>query len=134
MQLTEEIKKTTLSVLSSLGTIVTPSLKIGAKDDVFSLVSFDYNYQALTMAGNNRLKGTFDMDFLVSPAPPNKEPLNDYDSIINHFESTYPLLFKNAGIQVFNVTYGSATYVVDKTTGISSVIFSVNIVATIRKQ
>lgn len=133
MGFTETVKQTTLDVMN-LYQPVSLSLSTGRDRDVFSLVSFDNQFEAANYNGNERLRGTFNIDFLISPKPGvNKNPSTDYDSLVKHFESTYPMTFKNAGITVLTVVYGNSTVVTDKTTGSTSLVFSLNIEALERK-
>jgi len=133
MNLTEKVKTNTIKVLSELEP-VTNSLSTGRQKDVFSLVTFDYQLEALNYAGNSRLKGQFDMQFLVSPMPGNSHPLSSYDEIVSHFESHYSPVFENDGVRVLYVNYGNSTLVTDKTTGSSSIVFSINIDAIEKRQ
>ncbi|HGK4843925.1 TPA: hypothetical protein ACJ2XA_004270 [Kluyvera georgiana] len=132
MGFTETVKQTTLDVMN-LYQPVSLSLSTGRDRDVFSLVSFDNQFEAANYDGNSRLRGTFNIDFLISPKAGTKSPSSDYDSLVKHFESTYPIAFKNAGITVLTLGYGNSTVVTDKTTGSTSLVFSLNIEALERK-
>lgn len=133
MNLTEKVKTNTIAVLKDLQP-VTNSLKTGRGKDVFSLVTFDYQMEASNFAGNSRLKGQFDMQFLVSPMDGHKQPLSNYDEIVAHFESHYSPVFENDGVRVLFVNYGSSTLVTDPITGSSSIVFSINIDAIEKKK
>ncbi|EPL0489905.1 hypothetical protein MMK47_000386 [Citrobacter koseri] len=128
MNLTENVKVSTLSVLNNIQP-VTNSLSTGRDRDVFSLVTFDYQLEAANYSGNSRLKGQFNMEFLVSPVPGNKQPLSSYDEIVQYFDDNYLPAFIGNNINVLWVNYGSSTLITDKTTGSSSIVFTINIEA-----
>ncbi|EGZ9869819.1 hypothetical protein JJP51_003488 [Salmonella enterica] len=128
MNLTEKIKAKTIEVLENIQP-VTPSLTTGRQRDVFSLVTYDYQLESANYAGNSRLKGQFDMQFLVSPYTGQKQPLSSYDEIVTYFNSNYAPVYKAAGITVLWVNFGNSTLVTDKTTGSSSIVFTINIEA-----
>lgn len=132
MGFTETVKQTTLEIMNQYQP-VSLSLSTGRDRDVFSLISFDNQFEAANFNGNARLRGTFNIDFLVSPKPGTKNPSSDYDSLVKHFQSTYPIAFKNAGVTVLTVDYGNSTVTTDKTTGSTSIVFSLNIQALERK-
>lgn len=126
------MKTSTVEVLKQYKKL-TPSLKTGTGSDIFQMVTFNYQLESANFAGNSRLRGQFDMEFLVSPKPNTQFPETDYDSLVAHFEKTYPAVFKANGVTVLYVNYGNSDLITDKTTGISSLVFSLNIEALERK-
>ncbi|RWS81359.1 hypothetical protein DN462_26285, partial [Citrobacter freundii] len=112
---------------------LTPSLSTGTGKDIFQMVTFDYQLEAANFNGNSRLRGQFDMEFLVSPHVNTKTPSTKYDELITYFEANYAPIFKAQGVTVLWVNYGNSSLVTDKTTGISSLIFTLNIEALERK-
>lgn len=132
MNLVEKVKSTTIEIMNAYQPI-TNSLSTGRTRDVFSLLTIDYQLEPMNYAGNSRLAGQFDIEFLVSPMPGGVKPTSSYDSIIQYFQNNYALAFKNEGINVLNVNYGNSTIITDKTTGSTSIAFTLNIRALERK-
>lgn len=120
MNLTEKVKQSTLQVLKT----VTPSLSTGAAVDVYSMVTFDHQLERVSFS-NNRQKGNFQMEFLVS----NQNAKNNYDSIIADFDKNYSAVFELNGVRVLYVEYGNTSTITDKTTGRESLVFTLNIEA-----
>lgn len=132
MKLIENMKAATVTVLKGYQEL-TPSLSTGTGKDIFQMVTFDYQLEAANFNGNSRLRGQFDMEFLVSPQVNTKTPSTRYDELITYFEANYAPIFKAQGVTVLWVNYGNSSLVTDKTTGISSLIFTLNIEALERK-
>ncbi|MDV0678316.1 hypothetical protein VC636_25650 [Citrobacter freundii] len=133
MNLTENVKKSTIAVLDNIQK-VTPSLSTGRQRDVFSLVAFDYDLTPVNFAGNKRLKGQFDIQFLVSPQPGNKKTLLSYGEIVSYFDANYFSTFNTNGVNPLWVRYGQSTLITDKTTGDTSLVFTINIEAVEKRE
>lgn len=132
MKLIENMKAATVTILKGYQEL-TPSLSTGTGKDIFQMVTFDYQLEAANFNGNSRLRGQFDMEFLVSHQVNTKTPSTKYDELITYFEANYAPIFKAQGVTVLWINYGNSSLVTDKTTGISSLIFTLNIEALERK-
>ncbi|EPY3962338.1 TPA: hypothetical protein ACKFTV_002221 [Klebsiella pneumoniae] len=109
------------------------AMKISSTQSLFSLVGVTQEYTPLDYATIPRQQGDFGFEFLISSTPNNPLPPETFDVIVGYVLSQTKMEFKEAGIVLIGLDFGNSTIVDDPTTGRISLVFTINIIATLKR-
>lgn len=109
------------------------AMKISSTQSLFSLVGVTQEYTALDYAAIPRQQGDFSFEFLSSSTPQNPLPPETFDVIVDYVLTQTKMKFAPAGVNLIGLDFGNSTIVDDPTTGRISLVFTINIIATLKR-
>ncbi|ELB7344396.1 TPA: hypothetical protein ME558_004818 [Klebsiella pneumoniae] len=109
------------------------AMKISSTQSLFSLVGVTQEYTALDYAAIPRQQGDFSFEFLISSTPQNPLPPETFDVIVDYVLTQTKMKFAPAGVNLIGLDFGNSTIVDDPTTGRISLVFTINIIATLKR-
>ncbi|MBF8473700.1 hypothetical protein FMJ45_22755 [Klebsiella michiganensis] len=109
------------------------AMKINSTQSLFSLVGVTQEYTALDYAAIPRQQGDFSFEFLISSTPQNPLPPETFDVIVEYVLTQTKMKFAPAGVNLIGLDFGNSTIVDDPTTGRISLVFTINIIATLKR-
>ncbi|HEJ7613993.1 TPA: hypothetical protein SMH10_001409 [Klebsiella oxytoca] len=109
------------------------AMKISSTQSLFSLVGVTQEYTALDYAAIPRQQGDFSFEFLISSTPQNPLPPETFDVIVEYVLTQTKMKFAPAGVNLIGLDFGNSTIVDDPTTGRISLVFTINIIATLKR-
>ncbi|HEM8797748.1 TPA: hypothetical protein U2R02_003341 [Klebsiella michiganensis] len=109
------------------------AMKISSTQSLFSLVGVTQEYTALDYAAIPRQQGNFSFEFLISSTPQNPLPPETFDVIVDYVLTQTKMKFAPAGVNLIGLDFGNSTIVDDPTTGRISLVFTINIIATLKR-
>ncbi|HDT5883439.1 MULTISPECIES: hypothetical protein [Klebsiella/Raoultella group] len=123
------------SVTKSLNNIepLRKAMSISASQSLFSLISMTQELSTINYSAIPRQQGNFDFEFLISSLPGKPLPPETYDLIVAYVMQQTRLDFIKDGINLIGIDFGNSTLVDDPTTGRVSLVFSINIIATLKR-
>ncbi|HDS8977239.1 TPA: hypothetical protein QHR34_004082 [Raoultella ornithinolytica] len=126
------VKNTLTSSLNNLQPL-RKAMKISSTQSLFSLVGVTQEYTALDYAVIPRQQGDFSFEFLISSTPTNQLPPEAFDIIVEYVLTQTKMIFAPAGINLISLDFGNSTLIDDPTTGRISLVFTINIIATLKR-
>ncbi len=123
------------SVTKSLNNIqpLRKAMNISASQSLFSLISMTQEFSSMNYSTIPRQLGDFDLEFLISSLPGKPLPPETYDLIVTYVMQQTRLDFIKDGINLISLEFGNSSLVDDPTTGRVSLVFSINIIATLKR-
>ncbi|ELO0973801.1 hypothetical protein [Raoultella ornithinolytica] len=123
------------SVTKSLNNIqpLRKAMNISASQSLFSLISMAQEFSSMNYSTIPRQLGDFDFEFLISSLPGKPLPPETYDLIVTYVMQQTRLDFIKDGINLISLEFGNSSLVDDPTTGRVSLVFSINIIATLKR-
>lgn len=123
------------SVTKSLNNIqpLRKAMNISASQSLFSLISMTQEFSSMNYSTIPRQLGDFDFEFLISSLPGKPLPPETYDLIVTYVMQQTRLDFIKDGINLISLEFGNSSLVDDPTTGRVSLVFSINIIATLKR-
>lgn len=123
------------SVTKSLNNIqpLRKAMNISASQSLFSLISMTQEFSSMNYSTIPRQLGDFDFEFLISSLPGKPLPPETYDLIVTYVMQQTRLDFIEDGINLISLEFGNSSLVDDPTTGRVSLVFSINIIATLKR-
>ncbi|MFP8639642.1 MULTISPECIES: hypothetical protein [Klebsiella] len=109
------------------------AMKISSTQSLFTLVGVTQEYTPLDYAEIPRQQGDFGFEFLISSTPTNPLPQETFDVIVEYVLRQTKTEFKDAGVTLIGLDFGNSTIVDDPTTGRISLVFTINIIATLKR-
>ena len=109
------------------------AMKISSTQSLFSLVGVTQEYTALDYAAIPRQQGDFSFEFLIRSTPQNPLPPETFDVIVEYVLTQTKMKFAPAGVNLIGLDFGNSTIVDDPTTGRISLVFTINIIATLKR-
>ncbi|HHT0329165.1 TPA: hypothetical protein ACTW5P_000848 [Raoultella planticola] len=123
------------SVTKSLNNIqqLRKAMNISASQSLFSLINMTQELSSMNYSTIPRQLGDFDFEFLISSLPGKPLPPETYDLIVTYVMQQTRLDFIEDGINLISLEFGNSSLVDDPTTGRVSLVFSINIIATLKR-
>ncbi|HFT3189626.1 hypothetical protein ACP6ES_01535 [Klebsiella quasipneumoniae] len=123
------------SVTKSLNNIqpLRKAMSISENQSLFSLISMTQEFSTMNYSAIPRQQGNFDFEFLISSLPGKPLPPETYDLIVAYVMQQTRLDFIKDGINLISLEFGNSSLIDDPTTGRVSLVFSINIIATLRR-
>lgn len=123
------------SVTKSLNNIqqLRKAMNVSASQSLFSLISMTQELSSMNYSTIPRQLGDFDFEFLISSLPGKPLPPETYDLIVTYVMQQTRLDFIKDGINLISLEFGNSSLVDDPTTGRVSLVFSINIIATLKR-
>ncbi|EPU1047746.1 hypothetical protein ACVUNM_005844 [Raoultella ornithinolytica] len=123
------------SVTKSLNNIqpLRKAMNISASQSLFILISMTQEFSSMNYSTIPRQLGDFDFEFLISSLPGKPLPPETYDLIVTYVMQQTRLDFIKDGINLISLEFGNSSLVDDPTTGRVSLVFSINIIATLKR-